>query len=365
LPAQKASRGSAAGGWQERGEKDPAAAVVRYSVAMVVPTAPFRLFHRRSATAGSWLAFGPSSAVDTAGRDAAEIATLFWWMTAGAVVIWAGMTALALYCAWGPRRPDAQKFGTALIVGGGVAFPVAVLTALLVAGLPALPRVRDRPPTNRRTIAVAGEQWWWRVRYPTADGGHVELANEIRLPVGERVAVQLSSDNVIHSFWIPSLAGKIDMIPGRRTQLSLEPTRTGTFRGVCAEYCGTAHALMAFPVAVLEPRAFEAWLAAEQRPAQAPVTESGRKGEALFAESGCGACHTVRGTGAAGTVGPDLTHVGGRTTLGAATVPNEDRHRVEWLADPGRLKPGTHMPAFAALGDERLQALAAYLRELK
>jgi cytochrome c oxidase subunit 2 len=307
----------------------------------------------------------PLSTLEPAGRDAAEIAVLFWWMAAGALLIWAAMIALSLYCAWGPRARDAQRFSPLLVVGGGFVFPVVVLAGLLFAGLPALPRVLDGPAAGRRTIAVAGEQWWWRVRYPLPDGGHVELANEIRLPVGERVTVQLSSDNVIHAFWIPSLAGKIDMIPGRRTHLSLEPTRPGMFRGVCAEYCGTAHALMAFPVAVLERQAFEAWLAAEARPAQAPRTEPGRRGMAIFTEAGCGACHAVRGTGAAGTIGPDLTHVGGRLTLGAATVPNDGRRMREWLADPARVKPGAHMPAFGMLGDERLQMLAAYLQELK
>jgi cytochrome c oxidase subunit 2 len=212
---------------------------------------------------------------------------------------------------------------------------------------------------------VDGEQWWWRVRYPTPDGGHVELANEIRLPVGERVTVQLASDNVIHSFWIPSLAGKIDMIPGRRTHVSLEPTRTGVFRGVCAEYCGTAHALMAFPVVVMERAAFDAWLAAEARPAQPPAGVDAQRGLDAFAESGCGACHTVRGTPAAGVVGPDLTHVGSRSTLGAATLPNDPRHLAAWLTDPSRHKPGVQMPAFGMLGGGRLEALAAYLRELK
>ena len=307
----------------------------------------------------------PLSTLEPAGRDAAEIAVLFWWMAAAALLIWAAMIALSLYCAWGPRPRDAQRFSPYLVVGGGVVFPAVVLAGLLVAGVPSLPRLLDAPMPGRRTIAVSGEQWWWRVRYPLPDGGHVELANEIRLPVGERVTVELSSVDVIHSFWIPSLAGKIDMIPGRRTHLSLEPTRTGVFRGVCAEYCGTAHALMAFPVVVLERDAFEAWLAAEARPARVPATERGRAGSALVIESGCGACHTIRGTGAAGTIGPDLTHVGGRITLGAATVPNEGRQLVAWLADPARVKPGAHMPAFGMLGDARLQALAAYLQELE
>ena len=274
------------------------------------------------------------------------------------------VVGLTMYCARGPRVPHARRFASLLIVGGGVFLPAVLLTALLAFGLPSLPRLVDAPRPGNLTIAVSGEQWWWRVRYLTP-GSYVDLANEIRLPVGERVEVWLTSDNVIHSFWIPAISGKIDMIPGRTTHLSLEPTRTGTFRGTCAEYCGTSHALMAFPVAVLEKNAFDAWLSAEARPAQEPATPLTRRGRELFLENGCSACHTIRGTPAAGVIGPDLTHVGGRMSLAAATLPNEMAQMTAWISDPERVKPDVHMPAFGVLGPAQLQAIAAYLIELR
>ncbi|MQA29816.1 MAG: cytochrome c oxidase subunit II [Luteitalea sp.] len=307
----------------------------------------------------------PLSALDAAGRDAEEIARLFWWMTGAAAIIWVAVISLTMYCARGPRVQNAQRFTPLLIVGGGVALPAVVLTALLALGLPSLPRLVDAPWTGHLSIAVSGEQWWWRVRYLTPAGGDIDLANEIRLPIGERVDVSLTSDNVIHSFWIPAISGKVDMIPGRTTHLSLEPTRTGTFRGTCAEYCGTSHALMAFPVVVLEHDAFDRWLAEQSQPAQAPATSQAARGGELFLENGCGACHTIRGTPAAGVIGPDLTHVGSRMSLAAATLPNEMAHMVNWIAEPERAKPAAHMPAFGMLGAEQLHALAAYLIGLR
>jgi cytochrome c oxidase subunit II len=308
---------------------------------------------------------GPQSALDPAGAGAAEIAQLFWWMTGGALLVWVAMIATTLYCARGPRIADGQRAGPWLIVGAGVVLPSVVLLTLLAAGLPSLNRLIAAPQPGQLTIAVAGEQWWWRVRYPLPEGGHVELANEIRLPAGARVDVTLSSDNVIHAFWIPAIAGKVDMIPGRTTRLRLEPTRTGTFRGVCAEYCGTAHALMAFPVVVMERDAFDAWLAAQARPAPEPVAAEAQRGRGLFLAHGCGACHAVRGTPASGVVGPDLTHVGGRVSLAAGTLPNDTARMVAWLRSPELAKPGAHMPAFGVAGDDALAAIAAYLAELR
>lgn len=308
---------------------------------------------------------GPLSTFNTAGRDAEVISRIFWWMAAGAGIIWIAVVILAMYCARGPRVAEAQRFAPLMIVGGGVVLPFVVLTALLAFGLPSLPRLIDADRTSRVSIAVAGEQWWWRVRYISPSGDTVDLANEIRLPVGERVNVHLSSGNVIHSFWIPAISGKVDMIPGRTTHLTLEPMRTGLFRGTCAEYCGTSHAMMAFPVAVLEREAFDAWLAEQSGPAQEPVTLQAIRGRELFSANGCSACHTIRGTSAAGVIGPDLTHVGSRMSLAAATLPNETPHMVDWIAEPERAKPGVHMPAFNVLGSDQLHALGAYLSGLR
>ena len=212
-----------------------------------------------------------------------------------------------------------------LIIGGGVVLPTVVLSVLLVYGLALLPTLLAPAAASAVQIAVSGEQWWWRVRYLPSNGHPeaVELANEIRLPVGERVQFHLHSPDVLHSFWIPSLGGKIDLIPGRHTRLALEPTRTGVFRGVCAEFCGTSHALMSFSVVVMEPAGFATWLAQQYAPAQPPVLPLAARGAELFLATGCGACHTVRGTPANGVVGPDLTHVGSRQSLGAGILPND------------------------------------------
>jgi cytochrome c oxidase subunit 2 len=157
----------------------------------------------------------------------------------------------------------------------------------------------------------------------------------------------------------------MDMIPGRVTRLALEPTRTGTFRGACAEYCGASHALMAFLVVVVEPGEFDAWLEAQSRPAQAAQDSMRARGETAFIANGCTACHTIRGTAAVGQIGPDLTHVGGRLRLGAGTLPNDPDAFARWIGQTDRIKPGAHMPAFRALSRDDLSALAAYLDGLQ
>lgn len=320
---------------------------------------------------------GPQSALDTAGRDAEAIARLWWWMAGGAALVWAGVGALILYAAWArPRREHDPGRAYRLIVGGGAVFPVVVLTALLVYGLwmmPGLRRAAADPGTPR--VVVSGEQWWWRVRVlpPGGDGppgegelaAAVELANELWLPVGRRTEILLDSPDVIHSFWVPPLAGKVDMIPGRLTRLVVEPTRTGVFRGVCAEFCGASHAWMAFDVVVVEPAEHRAWLARQARPAAPPASPRAARGGELFVVHGCGACHAVRGSAAAGVVGPDLTHVGGRRSLAAGALPNTAPAFRRWLAASEAIKPDVHMPAFPMLPDEDLDALAAYLEGLR
>jgi cytochrome c oxidase subunit 2 len=306
---------------------------------------------------------GPQSALAPAGRDAALIGNLFTVMTVGTFVIWSAVVAIAIY-AIRVREPHSERTASLLILGGGVAAPAAILGALIAYGMPLVPAVLTGPADTRMAIHVTGKQWWWRVQYEAA-GAVVETANELRLPVGERVELRLSSPDVIHSFWVPSLAGKMDMIPGRQTRLSLEPTRTGTFRGACAEYCGASHALMAFAVVVMERQDFGAWLEAQSREAEPPTDALASRGETAFVANGCTACHTVRGTAAAGQIGPDLTHVGSRLRIGADTLPNEPEALARWIAQTDLVKPGVHMPAFRTLDADSLSALAAYLRSLR
>jgi cytochrome c oxidase subunit 2 len=308
---------------------------------------------------------GRQSAVEPAGRGAEEIAALFWWMTGGAFLIWAAVVALTVYAI--RARPEAQRGHRTgmLIIGGGAVVPTIVLAALLAYGLSMLPRLLAPAPAGSLKISVTGEQWWWRVRYEPRAGEPVQAANEIRLPVGEPVQFELDSPDVIHSFWIPALGGKMDMIPGRRTRLTLEPTRTGVFRGVCAEYCGTAHALMAFDVVVMEAEEFARWLEAQRAPAAEPAEPRVVSGRERFFANGCAACHTIRGTEARGVVGPDLTHVGSRATLGAGSTPNNRAELIRWIAETQEVKPGVHMPHFGMLPREELEALAAYLESLR
>jgi cytochrome c oxidase subunit 2 len=329
----------------------------------------FRLVGTPAAVAISCLApagcAGVQSALAPSGSDASSIASLFWWMAGGALAAWAGTIALALYYG---RRGDGgrnRRRDRFLIVGAGVVVPTVTLTVLLVFGLAMLPRAVARAPEGSLRIDVVGEQWWWRVTYQRPGAGPVVLANEIRLPVGEPAQFRLESDNVIHSFWIPSLAGKMDMIPGRVTWLTVRPTRTGVFRGACAEYCGTSHALMAFYVEVMDRADFDRWLSAQSAPAMEPRGEPAARGSELFQSNGCGACHAVRGTPADGVIGPDLTHVGGRLSIGAGILPTEPEPLRRWIARSEAIKPGVHMPAFGMLPDDELRALAAYLHDLK
>lgn len=307
---------------------------------------------------------GQQSALAPAGTGAQSIATLFWWMAGGALAIWLVVMGIALYAT--QAHPEAHSIRGArwLIIGGGVIFPVVLLTGLLVYGLMLMPQLSSSENVALR-IDVSGEQWWWRVRYRTATGEAVELANEVRLPVGERVAFSLTSPDVIHSFWIPSLGGKVDMIPGRTNQLVLEPTETGTFRGACAEYCGTSHALMNFAVVVMTREAFDRWLAEQAEPAQRPADELQQAGQQAFLANGCGACHQVRGTEADGTVGPDLTHVGSRLSLAAGTLPADVDAFERWIGHSSAIKPDVKMPAFGMLPEAQLNAMAHYLSGLQ
>ena len=307
---------------------------------------------------------GPQSALDPAGLDAAQTLRLFWVMLAGAVVIWIALNGLLFYITRINIGRMSRWLAEGIIIGGGIVFPLIVLSSLLAYSLPMMPD--QRRPGGELTVRVLGERWWWRVEYwPQGADAPIASANEIRLPAGRRSDFTLSSAKVIHSFWIPALGGKMDMFPGRVTEMSLDPTTPGVYRGQCAEFCGQSHALMAFPAVVMEGAAFDDWLAAQAGPAQEPDTPQGEAGRAIFFREGCGACHTVRGTPAAGDVGPDLTHVGGREALAAGTLPMTRDALMGWIAAPDEIKPDAEMPGYDHLPEDDLAALATYLLELE
>jgi cytochrome c oxidase subunit 2 len=307
----------------------------------------------------------PQSTLAPAGVEAERVARLFWIMTAGATLVWTAVIGFALYA----TRANAERHGPNatrwLIIGGGVVFPTLVLGALLAYGLAMMPSLRADASPGAVRVHVSGEQWWWRVRYRAAGGESVELANEIRLPVGERTEFELVSPDVIHSFWIPSLGGKMDMIPGRVNRLVLEPTRTGVFRGACAEYCGASHAHMEFVAVVMERDAFDRWLRHQASPAPPPTTPIAQRGARAFLRHGCGGCHIVRGTPANGPLGPDLTHVGSRLSLAAGTLPNTTPAFVRWISRTHAVKPEVLMPSYGMLSADDVAALAAYMESLQ
>lgn len=325
---------------------------------------------RRGALIGATglLAPGPAftaeqSALHPAGVEAAALADLFWVMLAGAVVLWVLLNGAFFYVTQVNRRSFPRRAGEWIIILG-VALPAVVLPVLLAYGLTLMADQRAPGAEGGLVAHVTGEQWWWRVAYQTPEGPVIS-ANELRLPVGARTEVKLGARNVIHSFWIPALAGKMDMFPGRETRIALEPTKEGVFRGQCAELCGASHALMAFKVVVMAPDAFKAWLEREAGPAIEPEGEAARRGAAVFFSEGCGACHTVRGTAATGALGPDLTHVGGRLSIGAATLPTTAEAFADWTRHTGDLKPEVAMPAYRHLSDDEAADLATYLLGLK
>jgi len=308
---------------------------------------------------------GIQSALEPAGEEAALVATLFWTMTIGGGIIWTGVVALALYASRWKRQAISEKAASRMIVWAGVVFPVTVLVALLSYALWLMPSLR--PFTGgeqaKMRIDVVGNQFWWHVVYHLSDGSTVVSANEIRLPVGERVEFSLSSADMIHSFWIPALGGKMDLIPGRTNRLSLRATRAGTYRGQCAEFCGTSHALMAFPAVVMEQDDFDDWLRARSRPSDG--VEAGQDGQALFAREKCGECHRIDGTQAQGTSGPDLSHVGSRLTLGAGLMVNDAGTMARFIAHSSSIKPESQMPSYLHLSVEEVDAMAKWLKGLQ
>lgn len=306
---------------------------------------------------------GRQSVLDPAGTDARVLYDLARVMFFGAVVLWLAVGALFVFVTRIRPTEMSRRKAEVLIVGGGVVLPVLLLGGLLIYSLPLMQPQRDAEAGLR--VHVTAEQWWWRVAYELPDGRRIVSANELRLPVDRRTGLVLNAKKVIHAFWVPALGGKVDMIPGRETVLSLRPEVAGVYRGQCAEFCGASHALMAFETVAMAPAAFEAWLEAEAedaRPAQGPRAQAGKQ---VFEREGCGACHAIRGTSAVGQVGPDLTHFGSRTSLGAGILDVTVADLERWIAHADDLKPEVAMPSFDHLTDADLGVLATYLEGLE
>src|SRR3954451_21716223 len=312
---------------------------------------------------------GEQSALDPASRPSREIATLWWWMLGAAGIVLGGAIFLLLL-AWVRRRVPGLPFlgkhervTIALVVAFGIVIPLCTNVAVFAVANFVVAKATTPPPGGApgMTIQVVGHQWFWEVRYP---GTGAVTANEIHIPVGRSVNVVATTDDVIHSFWVPPLNRKIDRIPGHPNRLVLKADRAGRYRGQCAEYCGAQHAHMAMYVYADPPARFRAWLAGVAAPRRAPATAPEARGERVFVRNACASCHAIRGTSARGTIGPDLTHVGARATLAALDIPNRPDTLAHWLRDPQDVKPGNRMPQLSlAARDER--DLVAYLEHLR
>lgn len=303
--------------------------------------------------------------LDPAGSEAHRLAGVWWLLLAMATavaVLVLGLIVVGLF-----RRGDAadadggegsDQRDHRFIFAGGLVLPVVVLSIVAVVTVTTVSALRQHKPDEVK-VDVEGEQWFWRVRYPESG---VTSANLIRLPVDRPVVVTLHSDDVIHSFWVPRLAGKLDVIPGQTNRLRFTPTEVGRFRGECAEFCGLQHANMAFEVRVMDGAAYDRWIARRQRRSSSLPTALAREGQRVFAQQSCAGCHAIRGV-SDGQRGPDLSDFGSRPALGAGVVPNTKAHLADWIRNAPGIKPGVNMPPIA-LTDREVKALVAYLEAL-
>ena len=339
------------------------------------------------------------SALAAASDQALGIEALWWAMLVGSCLIFLavmGLLAAGLWRARREERPLSPIYSRNLVLTAGVAIPLAVMIALVGGSLLLGRELSARPPVGAQTIEVTGWRWWWEVRYLDGEGRLLATtANEMHVPVDRPVRLRLRSEDVIHSFWVPNLHGKTDLVPGTTNTSWFTPRTIGAYRGQCAEYCGTQHALMGFLVIVRPQADFDRWLRRQGEEARPPASEEERRGRQVFVDAGCADCHMIRGVTPprlaraerdpakaspfvdnAGTTklqrvgfdepvpAPDLTHFGSRRTLAAAARPNNRGHLGGWIADPQGIKPGTLMPP-TLLEPNELAALTSYLLSLE
>jgi cytochrome c oxidase subunit 2 len=314
---------------------------------------------------------GWQSALDPHGSPALGIDLLMKFIMIVCAVVWVlVVSVLIVALARRPLRAEPLTLNPhtqermRIVVAASVAATVVTISVLTLASYAAT-RMLSTSEGDELLIRVRGSQWWWDVTYLGARPEEsFRSANEIHIPVNRPIRVQLEAADVIHSFWVPSLAGKQDLIPGRNNDIRFSATTAGIYRGQCAEFCGLEHARMAMMVVAHEPDAFEAWRQSQLKTAIEPGSAEEQAGRQLFVSKACSACHTVRGTAAAGTTGPDLTHVGSRRTIAAGVLETTRGSLAAWIADPQTIKPGNNMPMVPLTADE-LHAVSAYMAGLK
>jgi cytochrome c oxidase subunit 2 len=311
------------------------------------------------------------SALDPQGPEANEINTLWWILLAIGALVWFIVMGLMLYAVFRRRRaaPDPNRElaePQKLVLIGGAVIPAIILIGLLFVITNTIRETNKTGSSSDLTIEIIGHQWWWEVHYPKQAMVQQDFttANELHIPVGQKVQLKLSSADVIHSFWVPQIQGKMDLIPGQTNTLWVESDNPGDFRGQCAEYCGVQHAHMALHVIADPPDKLNAWLTEQAKPAQAPADAQALNGQQLFLGSACVYCHAVKGTNASGQIGPDLTHLASRGFIGASTLENNTANLKAWITNPQDSKPGNLMPP-TQMDQSSLDALVAYLESLR
>ncbi len=313
------------------------------------------------------------SALSPGGPVASRIADLFWMFFALACVVWV-LVMLALAYALLRRRRAVAALPVDDPPGEsgarGVIYVLIALTAVIVSALSILSFLTGRSlaslgGSDPIEIEIVGQQWWWKVTYTSpAPSLTLTSANDIHVPAGRPVRLVLKSRDVIHSFWIPEIAGKRDLIPGQTNALDIMVSSPGEYRGQCAEFCGFQHAHMRLVLIAQKPEEFDAWYSAQLKPAPPPQSEAAKQGQQAFLTKGCVMCHQISGTPAKGQIGPDLTHVASRTGIAANTLPMTRGALAAWVADPQSIKPGTKMPRVDLTADE-LNFIVDYLEQLK
>lgn len=315
------------------------------------------------------VACGPMNTLARDGVTGSSETSLGWFLVITACVVIAIVTALVCGAALKKHRTTADVVpgspGFEWILWGGMVIPAVVLVVAFLLTIGTLDAVAAPERAPAATIHVVGHQWWWEVRYEgLGPDQEVVTANEIHVPVGEPVRLELTTGDVIHSFWVPELAGKTDIIPGQTNSTWIEARHAGVFGGTCGEFCGAQHAHMQIRVIADAPSEYRAWLAAQRQPAGQADDPTTADGLRVFMTSGCANCHSIRGTRAGGGVGPDLTHIASRTTIAAGTLPNTEANLMGWIVGAQDIKPGSDMPNMPVPARD-LQTLAAYLETLK
>ncbi|WP_456599520.1 cytochrome c oxidase subunit II [Blastococcus sp. SYSU DS0616] len=306
----------------------------------------------------------PGSVLDPVGPEAAQIAGLTWFMIVLGGLLWlATVVFLVLALRHRARRePRAANRGAkAFIAVWGVVVPIVVLPAVFAYSLVVGVDISRPAPPEALTVEVVGHQFWWEVRYPDAD---VVTANEIHVPVGRPVRLEMTSADVIHSLWIPPVAGKLDLLPGQTNVLSFQVEEAGRYLGECAEFCGIQHARMQFVLVAQDEDEFADHLVALQAGSAEPDGELEEAGREVYLAAGCGQCHRIEDVSEGDDFAPDLTHLASRDTIAAGMLENTRGNLAGWILDPQGLKSGVRMPPNNLSGDD-LQALLAYLESLE